>query len=197
MERYAGQFDAVPIGINLHETLLAMQGEFKDFGDLCFRPGFEVLHNKTSTPFLTSDNPVCSYDPRQTHYARTPYKHSGEVELIFPVSARMLLRGSSKRGPVNMISRHREISDSRKVRELNWTIAQFSYRMTIGQDRSSDDLIRIHSALVPTITTEMRQQAKGIQIICRNVFGPRPKLSQYISIYLIRPNASRQKWRRL
>jgi hypothetical protein len=32
---------------------LAMQGEFKDFGDLCFRLGFEVLHNKTSTPFLT------------------------------------------------------------------------------------------------------------------------------------------------
>lgn len=180
LERYAGQFDTVPVGINPHETLLAMQGEFKDFGDLCFRLGFEVLHNKTSTPFLTSDNPVCSYNPRQALHARTPYDHSGEVELIFPVTARMLVRGSSKRGPVNMISRHRDVSDSRKVRQLNRTIAQFSYRMTIGQDRSSDDLIRAHAALVPTITTEVRRREKEIQIICRNVFGPRPVLSQYI-----------------
>lgn len=180
MERYAGQFDTVPIGINPHETLLAMQGEFKDFGDLCFRLGFEVLHNKTSTPFITSDNPVCSYDPSQTLHARTPYQHSGDVELIFPVSAHMLVRGSSKRGPVNMISRHRDISDSRKVRHLNRTIAQFSYRMTIARDRSSDELIRAHAALVPTITTEVRRQAKEVQIIIRNVFGPRPVLSQFI-----------------
>lgn len=180
IERYAGQFDSVPIGINPHETLLAMQGEFKDFGDLCFRLGFEVLHNKTSTPFLTSDNPVCTYNPRQALHARTPYDHSGDVELIFPVSSLMLVRGSSKRGPVNMISRHRDISDSRKVRQLNRTIAQFSYRMTIGQDRSSDDLIRAHAALVPTITTEVRRLEREIHIICRNVFGPRPVLSQYI-----------------
>ncbi|WP_018427712.1 DUF4238 domain-containing protein [Hoeflea sp. 108] len=180
IERYAGQFDTVPIGINPHETLLAMQGEFKNFGDLCFRLGFEVLHNKTSTPFLTSDNPVCTYNPCQAVHARRPYEHSGDVELIFPISARMLVRGSSKRRPVNMISRHRDISDSRKVRQLNRTITQFSYRMSIGQDRSSDDLIRAHAALVPTITTEVRRLGMEIQIICRNVFGPRPVLSQYI-----------------
>ncbi|OJU31272.1 MAG: hypothetical protein BGN99_17405 [Alphaproteobacteria bacterium 65-37] len=180
IERYAGQFDTVPVGINPHETLLAMQGEFKDIGNLCFRLGFEVLHNKTSTPFLTSDNPVCSYDPRQSIHARTPYEHSGDVELIFPVSARMLVRGSSKRGPVNVLSRHRDISDSRKVRQLNRTIAQFSYRLTIGQDRTSSDLIRAHAAQVPTITTDVRRLGKEIQIICRNVFGPRPTLSPYI-----------------
>lgn len=48
IERYAGQFDTVPVGINPHETLLAMQGEFKDIGNLCFRLGFEVLHNNTN-----------------------------------------------------------------------------------------------------------------------------------------------------
>lgn len=179
LERYAGQFDTVPVGINPHETLLAMKVEFKDFGDLCFQLGFEVLHNKTSAPFLTSDNPVCSYDPCQAFHARMPYDHSGEVELIFPISARMLLRGSSKLGPVNVISRHRDISDTRKVRQLNRTVAQFSYRMTIGQDRSSDNLIRLHAGLVPTITTEVRRHEK-ILIICRNVFGPRPTLSQHI-----------------
>ncbi|MGN6465519.1 MAG: DUF4238 domain-containing protein, partial [Rhizobiaceae bacterium] len=156
------------------------RSEFKDFGNLCFRLGFEVLYNKTSTPFLTSDNPVCSYNPRQALHARTPYDHSGKVELIFPITARMLVRGSSKRGPVNMISWHRDVLDSRKVRQLNRTIAQFSYRMTIGQDRSSDDLIRAHATLVPTITTEVRRRENEVQTICRNVFGPRPVLSQYI-----------------
>lgn len=177
---YAGQFDTVPIGINPHETLLAMEAEFKDFGDLCFQLGFEVLHNKTSVPFLTSDNPVCSYDPRQAFLARSPYDHAGEVELIFPVSARMLIRGSSKLAPANMISRHRTIADTQKVRQLNRTVAQFSYRMTIGKDRSSDDMIRLHATLVPTITAEVRRHEKKILIICRNVFGPMPMLSQYI-----------------
>ncbi len=180
LERYAGQFDTVPVGINPQQTLLAMQSEFKDFGDLCLRLGFEVLHNKTSTPFLTSDNPVCSYNPRHSLHGRIPYDHSDEVELIFPVTASMLVRGSSKRGPVNMISRHHDVSDSRTIRQFNRTIAQFSYRMTIAQDRSSDDLVRTHAALVPTITTEVRRQDKQVQIICHDVFGPRPVLSQFI-----------------
>ncbi|MGO4405196.1 DUF4238 domain-containing protein [Bosea sp. RAF48] len=180
LERYAGQFDTVPVGINPHETLLAMQDEFKAFGDLCFRLGFEVLHNKTDTPFLTSDNPVCTYDPQRLLLARTPYDHSGEIELIFPVTAWMLIRGSNKRGPGNVISRHRNVTDKRMVRRFNRTIAQFAYRMTIGQDRSSDDIVRAHAALVPTISTEVRRLDNEIQILWRHVFGRRPTLSQYI-----------------
>lgn len=179
-ERYAGQLDTVPIGINPHETLLAMQDEFKAFGDLCFRLGFEVLHNTTDTPFLTSDNPVCSYDPRRTLIARAPYDHSGEVELIFPITAWMLLRGTTKRGPTNVISRHRNISDKRSVRRLNRTIAQFAYRMTIGLDRSSDDLVAVHGGLVPTVETDVRRVGNEVQIHVRDVFGTRPVLSQYI-----------------
>lgn len=180
LQRYAGQFDTVPIGINPHETLLAMQDEFRAFGDLCFRLGFEVLHNKTDAPFLTSDNPVCSYNPHQPLPSRTPYDHSGEIELIFPITAWMLVRGSNKRGPVNTISRHRDVTDKRMVRRFNRTIAQFVYRMTIGRDRSSDDLVRTHAALVPTIETDVRRRGDEIQILWRHIFGPRPVLSPFI-----------------
>ena len=179
-ERYAGQFDTVPVGINPHQTLLAMEDEFKAFGDLCFRLGFEVLHNKTEIPFLTSDNPVCTYDPRKLLLARIPYDHSSEIELIFPVTARMLVRGSTKRQPFNVISRHRNVTDKHKVRRFNRTIAQFAYRMTLGQDRSSDDLVRAHASLVPTISAEVHRRGKEIQIVWQNIFGPRPTLSQYI-----------------
>ncbi|WP_123147817.1 DUF4238 domain-containing protein [Mesorhizobium delmotii] len=180
LERYAGQLDTVPVGINPHETLLAMEDEFKTFGDLCFRLGFEVLHNRTDIPFLTSDNPVCTYESRESLLARTPYDHSGDIELIFPLTARMLVRGSSKRQPFNVISRHRDVTDPRKVRRFNRTIAQFAYRMTLGQDRSSDAVVCAHASLVPTINTEVRRHGKEIQIVWRHIFGPKPNLSQYI-----------------
>ncbi len=178
--RYSGQSGTVPIGINPHETLHAMKQQFKEFGDLCFRLGFEVLYNRTGIPFLTSDNPVCIYDPRLSPVDRRPYDYSGEVELLFPVTSRMIVRGSSKRGPANVISRQGDITDRRIVRRMNETIAQFAYRMTIARDRSCDEIIQRHAALVPTIRTEVRQVGKEIQKHVREIFGPRPNLSQYI-----------------
>jgi hypothetical protein len=61
-----------------------MGAEFRQFGDLCFRLGFEVLHNRSETPFITSDNPVCFYDPRVPFDERMPYDDTGEVELLSP-----------------------------------------------------------------------------------------------------------------
>lgn len=179
-DRYSGELDTVPIGINPHETLLRMFDDMKEMGDLCFQLGFEVLHNKTSIPFLTSDNPVCSYDPNRPFLLRTPYDHSGEIELIFPITSRMLLVGSSKRLPVNMISRHRNVSNERAVRGYNRTIARFSYRMTLAMDRSSDDIINDHSRVVPTVDIETARVGNEFQIRWRHVFGPKPHLDQYI-----------------
>lgn len=179
-EEYAGKLDTVPIGIPPQRTLLAMNASFGEMGNLCFRLGFEVLHNRTGIPFITSDNPVCYYDPRRTPSARRPYEDEDEVELIFPVSADMMLRGSTRLRPVNAISRHRTVSDRLAVRRLNRTVAQFAYRMSIAQDRSSDDLIRTHSALVPTVVTEVRHRGTNIHILVTEVFGPKPKLSQFI-----------------
>jgi hypothetical protein len=176
---YAGKLDTVPIGIPPQRTLLAMNENFREMGDLCFRLGFEVLHNRTETPFLTSDNPVCYYDPGRTPSARRPYEDDGEVELIFPISAKLMLRGSTKRRPVNVISRHRTISDKHAVRRLNRTVAQFAYRMSIAQDRSSDDLVRAHAAVVPTVRTAVRRNGTNINILVTEAFAPRPKLSQF------------------
>ncbi len=180
LEQYRGQFDTVPVGIDPQKTLLAMVGEFNKHGDLCFQLGFEVLHNESDLPFLTSDNPVCSYNPSQPPFLRMPYDHSGEIELIFPMTARMLLRGSSRIEPTNIISRHRDVEDRTEVLDYNRTIAQFAYRLTIGRDRSSDDLVREYSALVPTISIEALRSEWGIQIIWSHVFGPRPILAQFI-----------------
>lgn len=180
LQRYAGQLDTVPVGVNPHETLLAMRNDFKAYGDLCFKLGFEVLHNVTDRPFITSDNPVCIYDPRARFGRRKPYEFDGEVELLCPLDAHTLLRGSSRFGPVNVISRHRDLDDARQVDRMNRTISQFAYRLVVARDRSSEAHVQRYAASSPTAAFEVRQRDKEIQIVWRNVFGPRPALSPYI-----------------
>jgi len=158
-----------------------MQNDFAEFGDLCFGLGFEILHNRTSIPFITSDNPVCTYNPQTPIHLRVPYDHEDEIELIFPIDAWTLLKGSTKLQPVNIVSKHRDIRSKLVVRKINRTIAQFSYRMAIARDRSSDDLIIQYAQKVPTIEMEARLRGKEIQIIWRHAFGGLPILSKFIN----------------
>lgn len=180
LQIYAGKFDKIPVGINPERSLSEMQREIVENGDLAFRLGFEILHNHTKIPFLTTDNPVCIYDPRQPVQARIPYAESGETELLFPIDACMLLRGSTRISPVNSVVRHRQVSDTAKVRKYNRAIAQFGYRLYINQNRSSDALIAQYAASVPTVRVEVRQEGKTYQLIWEHCFGPRPELSQFV-----------------
>lgn len=180
LKRYAGELDAIPIGINPVQTLLAMREGLLQQGDLCFRLGFEVLHNSTNLPFITSDNPVCIYDPRVPFQTRRPYEYDDHVELIFPVDARTALRGSSRLRPTNVVVGHRKLRDERAVCAMNETIAQFGYRLVIAPDRSSDAVIAKLAATSPTIETDVRVLGKTTEIHWRNRFGPRPTLSRFI-----------------
>lgn len=176
LQRYARRFDTVPVGANPQASLQLSLDAIESFGDLCFRLGFEILHNQTGVTFLTSDNPVCIYDARQSVLKRVPYAEDGDVELLFPIDARTLLRGSKKLFPYNEIVRHRNVTESSKVRRYNTTVAQFSYDGILAADRSSDSLALHYSRLVPTVTTERR----GNQIVVRDVFGLRPTPSPYV-----------------
>lgn len=180
LQRYAGETSSVPIGINPQQTLLAMNSEFKDFGDLCFQMGFEIIHNTSDHAFITSDNPVCIYDPATPTHLRRPYEYDGAIELIFPLSSKMLLRGSNRLRPSNQVSRHSELCDPIQVQLLNQTAAQFSYRLLIASDRSADNLALQYADSVPTVELDMQRTDTEIQIIWRHVFGPRPALSQYV-----------------
>jgi hypothetical protein len=179
--RYADELNTVPIGINPDQTLRGMNDDLAQFGDLCFVIGFEVLHNTTALPFITSDNPVCVYDPRVLPAQRIPYSHDGQVEVIFPLDARTLLRGSGRLSPHNRIVRHRDLSDRRSVRDFNRTIAQFAYQLAIASDRSSDLAIAAELASSPTVEVQARETANGLEIHWNYAFGARPKLSPYIN----------------
>lgn len=60
--------------------------------------GFEVLHNRTARPFITSDNPVSWFDPRVPEARRRPYyvnRADLRAELIFPIDSRTHKRPAS------------------------------------------------------------------------------------------------------
>ena len=92
----------------------------------------------------------------------------------------MLIRGSTRLRPFNLISCHRDITETQVIESYNETIAQFSYRMTLGTDRSCDKIISYYSQLVPTVSIQTIQSGKDIKIYVNPVFGKRPKLSQFI-----------------
>jgi hypothetical protein len=180
LQRYAGMLDKVPVGVDPQQTLGVIFEEMKQFGDLCFQLGFEVLHNETDLPFITSDNPVCIYDPRVTLHARTPYEFKHEAELIFPLDAKTLLRGSSRLKPANQVIRHRRLRELSAIKRLNRTVAQFAYKLLIARDRSCDSLAVLYADKCPTVSVEVKRHGREIQIIWRNIFGPRPQLSPLI-----------------
>ncbi len=180
LQRYAGQLDTIPVGINPQQSLPTMMEDLKRFGDLCFQIGFEVLHNETDLAFITSDNPVCLYDPRCSPAQRRPYEYNREVELICPLNSRILLRGSNRIRSVNRISRHGRITERGTVARYNNTLSQFAYGLALASDRSSDTVIALHSARCPTLSIKTVETPKGANIIWRHSFGQRPKLSAYI-----------------
>ncbi len=184
MKPYAGLFDRLPVATNPERTLPTMFADMEAFGGLCFRMGFEVLHNESGEPFITSDNPVCVYDPGLPVHRRQPYEFDKRGELIFPLDAWTLLRGCTRLAPVNQIVRHRTVVDSAKVRGFNRTVAQFGYRLLIARDAARVGLASHFAGRCPTITIDVRftgPEGKHIEIHWRNVFGPRPAMPLYVN----------------
>lgn len=178
--RYEDELESVPIGANPQQSLPSMSDDLRTFGALCFKMGFEVLHNLTSLPFITSDNPVCFYDPGPSPRDRRPYEHRRDVELIFPLDRRTLLRGRVRLRPTNEIVRHRQLKDCGAVARVNNTVAQFAYGLALASDRSSDAAITRHAGRAPTIAIELRRQSGSTEVQWRHIFAPRPKLPAFI-----------------
>lgn len=181
-ENYRGKLGQVPVAANPQRTLRTVFDDIKEFGDLCCRMGFEVVHNTSDVPFITSDNPVCYYDPSQSLQRRTPYDVGREIELICPLDASTLLRGSHRLAPTNTIVRHKILTDASAVRRYNRTISEFSYRLMIARDRA-DAVARMYAGRCPTIDVDVAFEGtdgRHVKIYWRHVFAARPKPDPYI-----------------
>lgn len=139
-------------------------------------------HDRYTTvdPFVTAPTSLYRYDPRLSPAQRRPYEYDSQVELICPLDAQTVLRGTNRIRPVNQIVRHGRIADRGAVARINNTISQFAYSLALAKDRSSDNVIALHATRCPTISIDVVEKPKDLKIIWRHRFGPRPKLSPYI-----------------
>lgn len=167
--------DDVLISIDPHQSLVAMTEGMKAIAVLLQSLHFDVLHNQTNTPFLTSDNPVIYFDPSRSGNGIRPYSIApdGSVEVLFPLTSKMLLRGRIR--PKRSDIGHRTLSDVKIVRRVNRLIARFAYQSIFAPKLGFERVI-VNSAAESPVPRfdEVPDGAGGALTFMQMVFGPRP-----------------------
>jgi hypothetical protein len=88
----------IQVSIDPHQSIHGMVTMMKGFGIVLGAIGFRILENKTVLPFITSDNPVCNFDPDIPEKQMLPYVISRDlmrIELILPLDNKHVLHGHS------------------------------------------------------------------------------------------------------
>ena len=174
-------FDDIDIAIDPHQSLNAMVAMLQGFGQLCNYFGLEVVHNATSEPFITSDNPVAIFDPDVPEDALQPYTvrpPEGRIELLLPVSSRVLLRGRSELPLVGADGRLgvAKMTRAAEVRRVNRYVARFGYRFVFADHPGLAPLVTKYAPLSPTIRfDDAKDGDEGEFTVMQMVFGPRPQ----------------------
>lgn len=173
----------IDVAIDPHQSLHAIPQLLQSVNLVQDAVGFEVLHNRTSRPFITSDNPVAWFDPRVPEYLRRPYKLDRadlRAEMIFPIDSWTLLRGTNAlRRRQGGRPTSRLITDDAVVRRLNRTTAQYAYRLIFAQDRSSDRVARLFAPTSPVLKSDVLALGGKDLIWMEMIFGPRPRLPKW------------------
>lgn len=175
-EGYPDLMEKIQITIDPQKSLETMALALDVMGKLFASLSFDVLHNATDRPFLTSDNPVVYYDPHVPPPALRPYavpKDASQIELLFPVSTTMMLRGRTR--PQRSDIGHRTISDRRSIARINRLICRFGYRTIFATDTREASLIASTAALSPVVQLDrMPAPQGGYYSFGQFIFGPRP-----------------------
>lgn len=167
--------DHVQVAIDPQRSLIAMAETLSGIGEMLGRLSYEVIHNTSAMPFLTSDNPVIYFDPSRPVRSRYPYtiRPGGRVELLFPVSASMLLRGRSI--PMHADIRHKDVADARQIVRFNREIARYGYRFVFAPRTGMENIIGANAAVSPVVRFDTVPTPEGGSYhFSQMIFGPRP-----------------------
>lgn len=170
--------EEIKVAIDPHQSIHAMATMLEGIGELFSRLGLAAVHNATSRPFLTSDNPVIWFDPSLPFREQRPYtmdRNSGEVFLFFPVSSTVALSGSTKYKEIFEVNGllHSDVPDERWVEQMNAQVCRFGYEAVIAQSLGQDDLIREFSDVSPVHEAAIIPGVKGLLTIHQQIFGRR------------------------
>ena len=172
--------DHMSVSIDPCKSLEAMPSLGQGFARVLSCMEFEVLHNETDISILTSDNPVICFNPHVPETDVLPYQivpPNGPMELIFPVSPTLIVRGRAGQSSL----RHNVLVDNRPVERINRFVSRFGYRFVFAADRSHDAIIETNArnSPVPDFAQMQSQKGEGVQV--RWVFGTRPMKPKWVA----------------
>ncbi len=174
----------VEVSINPHQSIHAMVPVAKGIGQVFDRIGFGALHNKTETPFLTSDNPVIWFDPSVKDSDLQPYvlRPDGPIVLLFPVSPSLVIYG-------DLPTRDQfaseglgvaDLSDIGLVEAINRQVCRFGYQAIFAQKEGQERLIQEHAELSPTIRFNRIGIGEGDAVVFEMAFGKRERKPKWV-----------------
>lgn len=172
------------ISIDPHKSIHAMVDMMRGFGAVIDAVGFRIFENKTSIPFLTSDNPVANFDPDVPEEKMLPYAISPNlrrIELIFPIDKKYVLHGHSDYRVSYVYDGivYEALDDKACVKRFNRLICKFGYEKIFSCNREHEALIIKYSPLSPVAKIDSIPHNKGVYLLDTQVFGKRTKLPKW------------------
>jgi hypothetical protein len=166
--------ERVQVSTDPHQSIHGMAVDLSEQVSRVFnRVGFAAIHNHSSRPFLTSDNPVVWFDPTVLYERERPYQfeEDGKVMLLFPLTPRLLLMGSSdnKEFFSKFGVQYGTAPDAAWVARINEQVCRYAYEAVFASALGQEDLIQSHAALSPVYDSSVG----GL------VFGPRVRLPKW------------------
>jgi hypothetical protein len=170
--------DRVEFSIDPHHSIHSMPTFLRAMGQVLDRVGLGVLHNATTTAFLTSDNPVIYFDPRMGEEELLPYtidREGGPVVLCFPITPRLMLYGHSSKREAFARSglQHGDLVKQEMVDMMNRMVARFAYRAVFAPTRGFQPLVNQYARESPVVRSRIIRERKGTLVWHQSVFGPR------------------------
>lgn len=168
----------VLVSIDPHESIHAMAAMIQGMEEIYSMLGFAIIHNTTTRPFLTSDNPVLWFDPSLPVDVQRPYTISPDGcsgLLFFPVSPTLVLVGSTEYK--DTFKQHgllySDAPDVAWVDFVNEQVCRFAYEAVIAQSAGQEELIAKYVAISPIHEAISLPLGKGVVTIHQYAFGAR------------------------
>ena len=171
--------DHVVVTIDPHRSLHAMVQVIRGFGSIIDRIGIGALHNRTSIPFLTSDNPVIWFDPSLAEDEIKPYgvHPDGPIVLISPVTPEVAIHGhtSMREGFCETGFGYGDVEKAAMIEMMNRQICRFVYEAAFSRSAGQEEFVGEFNAVSPVARTESIATALGTFQFHEMVFGTRSR----------------------
>jgi hypothetical protein len=124
-------------------------------------------------PIITNDNPVMYFDTDRPLKKLEPYRNTGKIELLMPISPTRVLRGHPDLKPRYGREgvEYRTISSAAEIKRINTLASMFGYDFVFANSRNHETTISKYIDIAPVLRTRRIGKALAFE----TVFGPKPR----------------------